>query len=92
MVLLGAGIGTNWEFGTNMALVRHLEQIALEGGAEHRTVDCTYAIVNDSSGRHLQIDTYGSADRKFPGKKSQSLRLTTEAIRELKAISDANFD
>jgi hypothetical protein len=75
-----------------MALVSHLEKITLEGGVGHRPVECTYAVVNDNSGRYLQIDTYGSADRKILGKKSQSLRLTAEAIRELKAIIDANFD
>jgi hypothetical protein len=74
-----------------MALVSHLEQMALEVGAEHRPVECTYAVVSDDSGRYLQIDTYGSADRKIPGKKSQSIRLTTDAIRELKAIIEANF-
>jgi hypothetical protein len=74
-----------------MALVSHLEQIALEGGVEHRPVECTYAVVSDKSGRYLQIDTYGSADRKIPGKKSQSIRLTADAIRELKIIIESNF-
>jgi hypothetical protein len=89
---LGRWNQNDWALRINMALVKHLEQIVFESGAEHRAVDCTYTVVNDSSGRYLQIDTYGSADRKFPGKKSQSLRLTIEAIRELKAIIDANFD
>ena len=75
-----------------MALVSHLEKIALEGGAEHRPVECTYSIVNGQSGLYLQIDTYGFRDRKIPGKKSQSIRLTREAIKELKAIIEANFD
>jgi hypothetical protein len=74
-----------------MALVSHLEQLTIEGGAEHRPVECTYAVISDKMGRYLQIDTYGSADRKMPGKKSQSIRLTTDAIRELRAIIEANF-
>jgi hypothetical protein len=74
-----------------MALVDHLERRTVEGGAEHRPVECTYSIVSDKSGPCLQIDIYGSADRKIPGKKSQSLRFNLEAIRELRAIIDANF-
>jgi hypothetical protein len=39
----------------------------------------------------LQIDTYGSVDRKLPGKKSQSLRFAPEAINQLREILDSHF-
>jgi hypothetical protein len=43
------------------------------------------------NGRSLQTDTYGSVDRKIPGKKSQSLRFAPEAIKQLGQISDTHF-
>lgn len=71
-----------------MAIVRSLTRITLERDTPHTELkDCTYSIVQDDDGsRSLQIDTYGSAARKFPGKKSQSLRFAPEAIDQLRRI------
>ena len=70
-----------------MAIVRKLEPITLEIDAKHTEVNCTYSIIVDNAGeKYLQIDTYGSKKRKIPGKKSQSVRFSSEAIEQLKAI------
>jgi hypothetical protein len=69
-----------------VAVVRHLAHVVLESDARHTDVDCTYSVVTDKGNKYLQIDTYGSATRKIPGKKSQSIRFSTEAISELKKI------
>jgi len=70
-----------------MALIRKLERITLDRNASHDEVECTYSIVREDNGeRLLQIDTYGSKLRKMPGKKSQSIRFSREAIDQLKAI------
>ena len=70
-----------------MALVNKLIPQALERDSKHTEVECTYSIVADNNGqKQLQIDTYGSSDRKIPGKKSQSIRLTPQAIEQLKQI------
>jgi hypothetical protein len=75
-----------------MAIVRKLESITLEADVKHTEVDCTYSIVEDSSGEKcLQIDTYGSKKRKIPGKKSQSIRFSPDAIKQLKSIIDKEF-
>jgi len=75
-----------------MAIVRHLEQQQLSVEAEHSETDCTYSIVCDREGtNYLQIDTYGSRDRKIAGKKSQSIRFAPEAIRELRQILYTHF-
>ncbi|RRA49182.1 methionyl-tRNA formyltransferase [Acidipila sp. EB88] len=75
-----------------MALVGRLEQQTLERDGHHSEVDCTYSIVHDSDGKKcLQIDTYGSKTRQIPGKKSQSIRFTPEALQELKAILESHF-
>jgi len=74
-----------------MAVVRRLEHQTLEKGSPHTEVECTYSIVEDDKGRHLQIDTYGSTNRKIPGKKSQSIRFAPEAIEQLKVLLKEKF-
>ena len=61
-----------------MAIVRKLTQITLDRDTNHSEVnDCTYSIIEGEDGRKsLQVDTYGSALRKMPGKKSQSIRFS----------------
>ena len=75
-----------------MAIVRKLESFQLDRDSKHTEVNCTYAIVEDDKGnKYLQIDTYGSKTRKIPGKKSQSIRFSSEAIKQLKDILEQNF-
>ena len=75
-----------------MAIVRKLEPIQIDRESKHSEVDCTYAIVEDDQGdKYFQIDTYGSATRQIPGKKSQSIRFSPEAIEQLKEILKRNF-
>ena len=73
-----------------MALVTKLTRIELEKSSPHSSADCTYSLVVDDGGhRLLQIDTYGSSRRKVKGKKSQSIRFSPEAIKQLKQIIDS---
>jgi hypothetical protein len=75
-----------------MAIVRKMEKIQLERDTTHSEVQSTYSIVQDASGqRYLQIDTYGSVTREMPGKKSQSIRLSPEALEQLREIIESNF-
>jgi hypothetical protein len=70
-----------------MAIVKKLERINLERDSSHSEVDCTYSIIPGPVGKKfLQIDTYGSAIRKFTGKKSQTIRFSPEAIVQLREI------
>jgi len=69
-----------------MALVSRLRSAVLKTEGKHLPVDCTYSVIELESGLHLQLDTYGSKGRKIPGKKSQSLRLTPQALATLKQI------
>ncbi len=67
-----------------MALVKKLEKIEKERNTVHDEVECTYTIFTDSAGnKFLQIDTYGSVNRKFRGKVSQSLQFNKESAIEL---------
>jgi hypothetical protein len=70
-----------------MAIVRRMELVPLNVEAKHTETDATYCWVKDREGaRFLQIDTYGSADRVLRQKKSQSIRFSEAAIRQLSSI------
>jgi len=69
-----------------MAIVRKLHQISLEKDSKHTEAEATYSIIENSDEKYIQIDTYGSKNRQIEGKKSQSLRLSQEAINQLKDI------
>ena len=70
-----------------MAIVRKLEEIQLERDAPHKEINATFTIVfGNDGGKYLQIDTYGSKESQYEGKKSQSIRFAPEAISQLKEI------
>ena len=64
----------------------------MDRDSKHSEVDCTYSIVeSDKGNKYLQVDTYGSKSRKIPGKKSQTIRFSPEAVDQLKQILNKNF-
>ena len=70
-----------------MAIVRRMEEHPLQIEARHTETECTYSLVHGPDGqKYLQIDTYGSAERKLEGKKSQSIRFAPEAVAQLRQI------
>ena len=75
-----------------MALVNQLEAVQLAIDAKHTTAAATYSIIRAEDGRkYLQIDTYGSPTRELKGKKSQSLRLSASAVKQLADIIRREF-
>lgn len=74
-----------------MALINSLKETSLEKDSQHSETECTYTIINSGGESFLQIDTYGSIHRKFPGKKSQSLRFSRSAAMQLKDILSTYF-
>ena len=70
-----------------MALVENITPLKLGRDVDHRSVECTFDVITNTDGeRFLQLDTYGSSERKLQGKKSQSLRLSPSALQQLKQI------
>ncbi len=69
-----------------MAMVRKMKKQDLERDSKHTEVDSTYTIIKDGDSVFLQVDTYGSKDREIQGKKSQSIRFSTDALKQLKNI------
>ena len=75
-----------------MALIQHLEQKTPETKSVHRTVEASYFIVTDAEGnKYLQIETYGSADRKIKGKTSQAIQFDKESASQLFDILKQEF-
>jgi hypothetical protein len=75
-----------------MAIVRKLERLDLDHATNHTEAECTYSVIRGPRGeKSLQIDTYGSTYRKMPGKKSQSLSFSPEALAQLRLILENEF-
>jgi hypothetical protein len=76
-----------------VAIVRELKLRVLEKDSRHTDAECTYSIVEEPDGtKALQIDTYGSEHRRFPGKVSQSIRFSPEGLEQLKKILRDHFE
>lgn len=70
-----------------MALVKILEKGIKERENIHSITECKYFTFLDNSGKKiLQLDTFGSNKRRFPGKASQSIQFSTEALIQLREI------
>jgi hypothetical protein len=75
-----------------MALINGLEKGFKNRENIHKNTSGIYFIVTDKRGnKYLQIDTDGTLDRAIPGKVSQSLQFSPEAIKQLKKILTTEF-
>jgi hypothetical protein len=74
-----------------MALIENFEERPLEPTRVHSGVQCGYRTVNLGSRRVLQLETYGSKDRKMPEKVSQVIQLDEAGAKELKRIIERAF-
>lgn len=76
-----------------MAIIRELKHRVIEKDSRHTEAEATYSIVHESDGKKiLQIDTYGSESRRFPGKVSQSIRFSAEGLEQLRKILKEHFE
>jgi len=71
-----------------VATIRSLEHQAHTNPSEHSEVDATYAVVRVAGETYLQIDTYGSSERKLLGKKSQSIRIPASLAPQVIGLLD----
>lgn len=73
-----------------MALIKEFQSVPSESQRLHGPVTCGYRAFDVDGRRILQLDTYGSTERKIPDKTSQSIQLDADSARELlKIIEDA---
>ena len=71
-----------------MANVRHVEIKDIEQNRKHSDVTASAGLIEIDGERFIQIDTYGSAEREFPGKLSQSIRLSKSAFDQLCKLAE----
>ena len=75
-----------------MALVTKFQQASDPSGhLLHKPIACTWKAFDIDGSRVLQLDTFGSAHRKNPGKQSQTIQLDANAAEELIAILRKTF-
>ena len=74
-----------------MAFVERFEQRPLEPTRQHSAVICGFRAVEIGGRRLLQLETYGSQQRKMPEKVSQVIQLDESGARELKRILEQSF-
>lgn len=75
-----------------MALIQTFDRVTKERQAVHKPTRCTYCeFIGPGDKRYLQLDTFGSEDRDFPDKVSQSIQFGEDAARELMEIIKRTF-
>jgi hypothetical protein len=72
-----------------MARIDSFAETRMERNSVHNPVSATYTVFTSADGEtYLQIDTYGSDERKIVGKKSQSIQLSPSGLAALREILD----
>ncbi|MGW9496293.1 hypothetical protein ACWG5P_18190 [Streptomyces prasinus] len=74
-----------------MALIKEFQSVSSDTQRVHGPVMCGYRTFTADGRRLLQLDTYGSTDRKILDKISQSIQLDADGARELVKIIAASF-
>jgi hypothetical protein len=74
-----------------MAMIERFEERPLEPTRVHAGVHCGYRAIDLGNRRVLQLETYGSKERKIPEKVSQVIQLDEAGAKELKRIIERSF-
>lgn len=77
-----------------MALINEgcLKETNKERNLVHKKVEATYTFFEDEKGKgYIQIDTYGSEDRKIKGKVSQSLQFDRVSAKKMITVLKNSF-
>jgi hypothetical protein len=71
--------------------VKKAKKIEKERNTIHKEVDATYTSFYSRGIKYIQFDTYGSNDRQFIGKISQSIQLDRKSAEELIKLLKMEF-
>jgi len=77
-----------------MALINknNIFKIEKNRNSVHKEVDCSYIMFLGNNGqRYIQLDTYGSKDRQFAGKVSQTIQFNKETAQYLVDVLKQEF-
>jgi hypothetical protein len=75
-----------------LATIRKLDLKVPDRSAKQADADCSIILGELEGEKFVQLDSYGSADRKFIGKRSQSMRLTKKAFEQLVKLGSKHFE
>lgn len=70
-----------------MAIIRKFDELDLKANARHTETKGGFSIQGQDGEMFIQINTVGSDDRAIPGKVSQTLRLSKEAVEQLAELA-----
>jgi hypothetical protein len=74
-----------------MAIVRKFTEEPAARDTKHTECTGKLRAVESGGEKFIQLDTYGSADREMPGKVSQSLRLSENAVQQIIQMAAKHF-
>ena len=74
-----------------MATIRSLELKVPERSLKQGDAKCSIILGDIDGEKFVQLDSYGSSDRQFVGKRSQSMRLTKAAFDQLVRLGQSHF-
>ncbi|WP_207544456.1 hypothetical protein [Mycolicibacterium fortuitum] len=74
-----------------MALITEFTQVAADHPTVHGRVSCGWRVFQHDGHTVLQLDTYGSPERKIKGKVSQSIQLDHDGAKELVKLIKGTF-
>ena len=75
-----------------MALITEMKKITKERHTVHGPVECAYSLFTGPDGKpYLQLETFGSNERKLTGKTSQAIQLNEASAAELKKLIEQTF-
>lgn len=74
-----------------MALVTNIDTVPKGRPSVHQPTECSGAFFTVGGKPYLQLDTFGSPDRKLKGTVAQSIQFDREAAKQLKALIDEAF-
>jgi hypothetical protein len=74
-----------------MAFITKFFKVPVAAGRRHSDCECGWSVTQRDGVAVLQLDTYGSKDRKLAQKVSQSIQLDRERAIELASLIDEAF-
>ena len=75
-----------------MGKITVLEKVKVNIPRKHEEIEAEWWVSIDKDGKSfIQIDTFGSKQRKIKGAKSQTMRFNKEIAIQLKKILQENF-
>lgn len=75
-----------------MALIAQLTEISKARQTVHRPVDCGYSVFTGPDGqRYVQLETFGSKERKIVNVTSQAIQINESSAAELKRLIEETF-